>query len=329
MKLDLLLGGKESSREFGHLHKIQENRLMGLDSKTLLLLESDDGVQEMVQSIVLDHDLAMHTAYNMEDALRLLAKSKTFVFAFNLELIPNDPIEFARKLKHEFPELPVLAIVGEQFQGQMIALLQAGVYACLAMPLQVSELSYSISKIIANSTETYNPFAMRYEERTLIMPNDFSLVMQVSKSLVDGALPVNEKNRYHIILGLSEIINNAIEHGNLGITFEEKSTALKASCFYPLAIERSQKEPYKDRVVTVRSRIFPNLRRIEFFIADQGQGFDWRTLPNPKDKENILNRNGRGIMMARYAFDEIIYNETGNEVTLVVNLELPYRSKRN
>ena len=120
----------------------------------------------------------------------------------------------------------------------------------------------------------------------------------------------------------------AIEHGNLGISFEEKSDALKASRFYPLAIERSHKEPYKDRVVTIRSRVFPNLRRIEYFIADQGIGFDWRSLPDPKEKSNLLNRNGRGIMMARYAFDEMIYNDTGNEVTLVVNLDVPYRGRR-
>jgi anti-sigma regulatory factor (Ser/Thr protein kinase) len=120
-----------------------------------------------------------------------------------------------------------------------------------------------------------------------------------------------------------------MEHGNLGITFEEKSDALKASRFYPLAIERSHKDPYKDRVVTIRSRVFPTLRRIEYFVADQGSGFDWRSLPDPKDKDNLLNRNGRGIMMARYAFDEMIYNETGNEVTLVVNLDLPYRGRKN
>jgi anti-sigma regulatory factor (Ser/Thr protein kinase) len=308
---------------------IRESRPVSLDSKTLLLLESDDGIQEMVQSIVLDHDLAMQTAYNMEDALRLISKGHTFAFAFNLGLLTSDPIEFARKLKREFPELPLLAIVDEAHQSLMIELLQAGTYACLGIPLQVGDLAYNLSKIIANSTETYNPFAMKYEERILIMPNDFSLVMQVAKNLVDTTLPVNEKNRYHIILGLSEIVNNAIEHGNLGITFEEKSDALKASRFYPLAIERSHKDPYKDRVVTIRSRVFPNLRRIEFFVADQGSGFDWRSLPDPKDKENILNRNGRGIMMARYAFDEMIYNEVGNEVTLVVNLDLPYRSRRS
>jgi anti-sigma regulatory factor (Ser/Thr protein kinase) len=282
----------------------------------------------MIQSIVLDHDLAMQTAFNLEDAMRLIAKGRIFAFTFNLSQIQDAPISFVRRLKQDHPDVPLLAIVDEAHQPLTVELLQAGTYACLGLPLQVAEFAYNVSKIIANSTETYNPFAMKYEERILIMPNDFTLVMQVAKNLVDSTLPVNEKNRYHIILGLSEIINNAIEHGNLGITFEEKSDALKASRFYPLAIERSHKDPYKDRVVTIRSRVFPTLRRIEFFVADQGSGFDWRSLPDPKDKSNLLNRNGRGIMMARYAFDEMIYNETGNEVTLVVNLDVPYRGRK-
>ena len=301
---------------------------MSRDSNTLLLLEPDDGVQELVQSIVLDHDLAMHTAFNLEDALRLISKGNILAFAFNMNQVSEQPVEFIRKLKHDYPDLPLLAIVDEGYREMAVQLLQAGTYACLGLPLKLEDLTYNLSKIIANNTETYNPFSMKYEERILIMPNDFALVMQVSKYLVDATLPRNERNRYHIILGLSEMINNAVEHGNLGITFEEKSNALKASRFYPLAIERSHKEPYKDRVVTVRSRVFPNLRRIEYFVADQGNGFDWHSLPDPKDKRNLLNRNGRGIMMARYAFDDMAYNETGNEVTLVVNLDLPSRGRK-
>jgi DNA-binding response OmpR family regulator len=301
---------------------------LAVDSKTLLVLEPDDGNREMIQSIVLDHDLSMQSAYSLDDALRCLAKEKAMAFAFNLELV-REPLELVRRLRHDYPDLPLLAIVDEGRHHWMVELLKAGTYACLNLPLQMKDLAYNLSKIVANNTETYNPFSMRYEERILIMPNDFALVMQVAKTLVDSTLPPNEKNRYHIILGLSEIINNAIEHGSLGITFEEKSNALKASRFYPLAIERSHKEPYKDRVVTIRSRVFPTLRRIEYFVADQGSGFDWRSLPDPKDKSNLLNRNGRGIMMARYAFDEMIYNEVGNEVTLVVNLDLPYRGRRS
>ena len=301
---------------------------MTSEPKSLFLLESDDGVLEMIQSIVLDHDLAMQTAFSMEDALRLIGRGRALAFAFNLSMIGTDAVGFVRKMRQEHPDLPLIAIAGEAHRGMQVELLQAGTYACLTLPLQAGELIYNLGKIIANNADAYNPFALKYEERILIMPNDFALVMQVAKSLVDGTLPFREKNRYHIILGLSEIINNAIEHGNLGITFEEKSDALKASRFYPLAIERSHKDPYKDRVVTIRSRVFPNLRRIEYFVADQGIGFDWRSLPDPKDKSNLLNRNGRGIMMARYAFDEMIYNDTGNEVTLVVNLDVPYRGRK-
>ncbi len=302
---------------------------MTSEPKSLLVLESDDGIQEMIQSIVLDHDLSMHSAFGMEDAQRLLGMGRTLAFAFNLSLIGEDPVAFVRRLRQEHPNLPLIALVDSAHQDLIVALMQTGAYACLSLPLQLGDLAYNLTKILASIADAYNPFAMRYEERILIMPNDFALVMQVAKNLVESTLPLHEKNRYHIILGLSEVINNAIEHGNLGISFEEKSDALKASRFYPLAIERSHKEPFKDRVVTIRSRVFPNLRRIEYFVADQGIGFDWRSLPDPKEKSNLLNRNGRGIMMARYAFDEMIYNETGNEVTLVVNLDVPYRGRRN
>jgi anti-sigma regulatory factor (Ser/Thr protein kinase) len=296
------------------------------EAKSLLVLESDDGIQEMIQSIVLDHDLSMQSAFSMADAQRLIARGRSLAFAFNLSLIGEEPVAFVRRFRQEHPQLPLIALVDARFQS--VALLQAGTYACVDIPLQVGDLSYNLGKIMASNADAYNPFAMKYEERILIMPNDFSLVMHVAKNLVDSTLPMHEKNRYHIILGLSEVVNNAIEHGNLGITFTEKSDALKASRFYPLAIERSHKDPFKDRVVTIRSRVFPNLRRIEYFVADQGCGFDWRSLPDPKDKSNLLNRNGRGIMMARYAFDEMIYNDTGNEVTLVVNLVVPYRGRR-
>ena len=299
-----------------------------MDSKTLLLLESDDSIIELIETIVLNHDFAMETAFNSLDALRILAKGQFFAFAFNANKIQEHPLEFIRKIKAEYPELPILVILDDSYKNMVVELLQAGTYACLGLPFRPEDFAYNLSKIIANNTDIYNPFALVYEERTLVMTNDFSLVMQVAKNLVTTSLPPNEKHRYHIILGLSEIINNAIEHGNLGISFEEKSNALKASRFYSLAIERSHLDPFQSRVVTIRSKIFPHLRRIEYIVTDQGQGFDWRSLPDPTNKENLLNRNGRGIMMARYAFDEIIYNDIGNEVTLVVNLDLPYRGRK-
>ena len=87
--------------------------MLAKDSKTLLLLESDDGNREMIQSIVLDHDLAMQSAFNLEDALRSLEKAKAFAFAFNLDLVEGDPLELVRKVRQEHPDVPLLCILDE------------------------------------------------------------------------------------------------------------------------------------------------------------------------------------------------------------------------
>ena len=50
-------------------------------------------------------------------------------------------------------------------------------------------------------------------------------------------------------------------------------------------------------------------------IGDDGRGFDWRTLP-AVEPENILAFNGRGIFLTKIYFDEVVYNDSGNVVTL-------------
>ena len=290
-------------------------------AKTLLVWENDEAVQELLQSIVLDHDLAMQPVFDGEDALRLLDKGNVFAFVFDLRSSAGSPVDFIRNVKQRFPQIPLLGIREPHEGEKVVEWLQSGLYSCMDRGNLAEEFSYNLVKLIANRTDTYNPFSLRYEERLLILPNDFSLVMQVAKTLVESTLPPNEKNRYMLILGLSEIITNAIEHGNLGITYEEKAHALRASRFLALAIDRSHREPYRSRTVVVRSRVLPHAHRLEYSVSDQGQGFDWRGLPNPKEKGNLLSRHGRGIHMARHAFDELRFNDAGNEVTLVVNLD--------
>ncbi len=53
----------------------------------------------------------------------------------------------------------------------------------------------------------------------------------------------------------------------------------------------------------------------EITIRDDGKGFDWRTLPEV-EPENLLAFNGRGIFLTKIYFDEVIYNDSGNQVTL-------------
>jgi anti-sigma regulatory factor (Ser/Thr protein kinase) len=161
------------------------------------------------------------------------------------------------------------------------------------------------------------------------MPSDLSLVVQVVKNLVNTTMPMEDKSKYQVIVGLNEIINNAIEHGNLGITFQEKSEAFKNSSFFELAIERAHQSPYNGREVHIWAQAFPSQGRVEFKVEDQGSGFDWRNLPNPREDANVLKHHGRGILIAEYAFDQVKFNEKGNCVTLVYKIPASQYQKSN
>ena len=65
----------------------------------------------------------------------------------------------------------------------------------------------------------------------------------------------------------------------------------------------------------------PSKGLVAFEIQDQGDGFDWKNLPDPTDPNNINARHGRGILMARHAFTAMRYNEKGNAVTLELPLD--------
>jgi anti-sigma regulatory factor (Ser/Thr protein kinase) len=118
-----------------------------------------------------------------------------------------------------------------------------------------------------------------------------------------------------IRMGFSEMLTNAIEHGNLNITSSEKHEATENGTFQELVQERSKDKRYSDKRVRCRVGIFSD--RINIIISDQGMGFDVNALPNPDDPELLFKLHGRGVYIAKAYFDEVKYNDKGNEVYLV------------
>lgn len=115
-------------------------------------------------------------------------------------------------------------------------------------------------------------------------------------------------------VGLSEMLTNAIEHGNLAITGEEKLHATENGTYYDLINTRIEDPAYSSRLVTFTYKIDPEGIIME--IEDEGKGFDVESLPDPTDPEGLLKLHGRGILITRMYFDEVSYNEKGNKVNL-------------
>ncbi len=94
----------------------------------------------------------------------------------------------------------------------------------------------------------------------------------------------------NISLAAREAAVNAVMHGN------RQNAAKKVD----LSLELT------DQALTIR-------------VADQGEGFDPDSLPDPLAPENILSGSGRGIFLIRTFMDELKFRrlESGTELTLV------------
>jgi len=107
---------------------------------------------------------------------------------------------------------------------------------------------------------------------------------------------------------------NAIEHGNL-----ELSSTLKEKPDYMEILEKRMTEsPYADRQVLVSTTVTTTSFSCE--ITDEGPGFDWQSLPDPRDPENLFKPHGRGIILMANYFDRVTFNQQGNSITMEKDL---------
>lgn len=98
----------------------------------------------------------------------------------------------------------------------------------------------------------------------------------------------NDEVYANVLTCLSEVVINAITHGNK---------------------QDFHKKVYVNLEVIVGKRLI-------FTVSDEGEGFDFNNLPDPTAPENLENLNGRGVFIIKKLADQCIFNTRGNEVEL-------------
>jgi serine/threonine-protein kinase RsbW len=98
---------------------------------------------------------------------------------------------------------------------------------------------------------------------------------------------ISEDNYGNILVAVTEAVNNAIQHGN-------------------------KFDPTKEIEVEYEKR---NLELV-FRITDQGLGFDYTSIPDPTDPQNLEKINGRGVFLMRNLADKVNFLENGRIVEL-------------
>ena len=152
-----------------------------------------------------------------------------------------------------------------------------------------------------------------------VIANDISIVPFYANLIANYLYNldfIERERKLGIHLSLSEMLINAIEHGNCGIGGKEKGEALEKGLSIPdLIRERTQDPAVSARRVHFQYAI--NRDHSSYVIRDEGKGFDWRSHVDVEEVD-ILAQHGRGIWMTSGNVDRIEYNDAGNMVTLTV-----------
>ena len=120
-----------------------------------------------------------------------------------------------------------------------------------------------------------------------------------------------------IKMGLNEMIVNAMEHGNLNVTFDEKTEAQAEGRLFDYMSERRQMPEHRNKKVSID--YFFDKTKVIYRITDMGPGFDYTAMMDRVQTEVNQQEltHGRGIIMTQAVFDKVEYNKKGNQVLLI------------
>ncbi len=140
---------------------------------------------------------------------------------------------------------------------------------------------------------------------------------RILASVVAGLFPDPKR----VEVGICELLLNAVEHGNLGITYEEKSELLANGLLEEEVGRRLMLPGLAERLATLEvERMEGSIRLV---VKDQGKGFDWRPYLE-FSQERATDAHGRGIATARLlCFTRLEYRGIGNEVVAELDVASP------
>lgn len=117
--------------------------------------------------------------------------------------------------------------------------------------------------------------------------------IEVLISKIKDIVEISDQLYYNIIVAVTECMNNAIKHGNKSI--EEKN---------------------------INIGIYLNKSSLLIQIEDEGEGFEIEQVKDPRNKENLLKDNGRGVFLMKELSNDFQINSTkkGTSIKMIFNL---------
>ncbi len=292
----------------------EENRplILAVDDDRVLLTVLVKRLEQRSYNVV--------SARNGEEALEVIMRERCNldVILLDREMPVMDGMELVNRIKDdgELGKIPIIMQTGSDQPEQIKEGIDAGVFYYLTKPFEDgvldSVLTSAVDKARQSKTLAFELDKHRssfglirrcdFEFRTLGEAEDLAC-------FTASCFPDPER----ALSGLAELLINAVEHGNLQVGYDGKTDLIDKGLWRQEVERRLELPEHRDK--TVRVTFIRDDGGLEVKIRDEGEGFNWRSFMQI-DPARATDNHGRGIAHASLnSFDQIIYNEIGNEVS--------------
>jgi len=287
---------------------------------TVLIVDDNPIDRRLAAGVVEKVGMTTCFARHGKEALEIIEREPPDVVLTDLLMPEMDGLELVERIKKDYSTIPVILMTAHGSEEIAVKALHTGAANYVPKANLTRDLVHTIREVLTAAS------MKRDEQRALACMNDAKLHFDLGVQAGDHEPLVGylqEQLRTWKLCGDADLIRigtalheafvNAVEHGNLELDSGLRNDPDGA--YQRLGNQRRRQKPYCTRRVQVLAHL--TREQVTITIRDQGPGFDPRHLPDPTVPENIGKISGRGLLLIRTFMDDVRFNETGNEITLI------------
>ena len=274
-----------------------------MDKRRILIVDPNDELRGVLEEVLSELG---HAVVAKGDTRAALSRGDLEDFDLIISDITDDSqggVQILSALRKKQLLVPVVVSSEEAQQPGIVKAFRMGAANFLRRPYDKDELRNIVDKTLSYKLRFVEDLKILPHARETIefeLPSDLSLMNGVLHYLVEraGRLGVVQPDRSNLFIALDEAFVNAVVHGN-------RSDPCK---LVRITAELSSKEA-------------------RFTVEDEGEGFDIKALPDPRDPSNLFKSHGRGVLLICNIMDEVKYNKRGNRLTMVKRTEDSFQAE--
>ena len=257
---------------------------------------------------------------DLAGALTEMRSSQAQIIFLGENLPDGTNLDIARAFSKQFPRSACIIVSSSRDEKFLIDALRAGAKDFLTKPISQDAVDEAVTRCSdrwnSQRDRSFDEATLHGSKLELELPTSAAALLPAVDAVVEltrGFLSDHDIKGLEV--ALNEALRNAYEHGNLEMTFEEKSAFCDAGTFEEELNRRSIGAVAAGKKILLAAEIRSDCLRCT--VTDEGKGFDPQSIPDPSADSGVApSANGRGVALMRRYFDRVEYLKQGSQVIL-------------